>query len=380
MKNNEKCRIKVIIGAWLSSVLISASLLTASTILAQNKIVYIIYVKGEITRRIPSSIERSLRDAEAAGADAVILEINTFGGWLDACVKVRDDILNSEIRSIAFINTRAISAGALISLAADTIIMAPGATIGASTPVNFLGNKASEKVISYWRAEMRATAEKNKRTVRIADAMVDEAVEIPGLIERGKLLTLTTKEALKYEIADYQAEDIAEVLKTIGMSGAQVIEGPTRTDNMKEWLKPQLIWFSVGLIFLVLEFAIPGLITVFFGIGAWIVAILCLLLDISLNTQLFIFIVSSVVLLVALRKWLKTFSAGRDAPSQFEAETLEAFLGKKAIVTKEITRNMKGKVEFRGTYWDAEADETIPEGASVEILDKDNITLLVKLL
>ena len=212
--------------------------------------------------------------------------------------------------------------------------MAPGATIGASTPVNFLGEKASEKVISYWRAEMRATAEKNKRPVRIADAMVDEAIEIRGLIEKGKLLTLTTEEALKYEIADYQAEDIAEVLKTVDMSGAQVIKGPTRVDDIRKWLKPQLIWFIVGLIFLLLEFAMPGLITVFFGIGAWIVATLCLFSDISLNTQLFIFIFSSVLLLVSLRKWFKTLFTGRDAPSQFEAESLDAFLGKKAIVTK----------------------------------------------
>lgn len=371
---------KVIIGIWISSVLIIVSLLTVSIILAQNKIVYIIYIKEEISRRIPSYIERSFRDAEAAGADAVILEINTLGGRLDAGVKVRDEILNSKIRTIAFINKRAISAGALIALAADSIIMAPGATIGASTPVNFLGEKASEKVISYWRAEMRATAEKNKRPVRIADAMVDEVVEIPGLIEKGKLLTLTTEEALKYEIADYQAEDIAEVLKTVDMSGAQVIQGPTRMDNLEEWLKPQLIWFIVGLIFLLLEFAIPGLITSFFGIGAWIVATLCLFLDISLNTQLLIFLFSSVLLLVSLRKWFKTLFAGRDAPSQFEAESLDAVLGKKAMVTKEITPNTKGKVEFRGTYWDAEAYETIPEGAPVEILDKDNITLTVKSL
>ena len=367
---------KVIIGIWISSVLIIVSLLTVSIILAQNKIVYIIYIKEEISRRIPSYIERSFRDAEAAGADAVILEIDTLGGWLDAGVKVRDEILNSKIRTIAFINKRAISAGALIALAADSIIMAPGATIGASTPVNFLGEKASEKVISYWRAEMRATAEKNKRPVRIADAMVDEVVEIPGLIEKGKLLTLTTEEALKYEIADYQAEDIAEVLKTVDMSEAQVIQAPT----IEEWLKPQLIWFIVGLIFLLLEFAIPGLITSFFGIGAWIVATLCLFLDISLNTQLLIFLFSSVLLLVSLRKWFKTLFAGRDAPSQFEAESLDAFLGKKAMVTKEITPNTKGKVEFLGTYWDAEAYETIPEGAPVEILDKDNITLTVKSL
>ncbi len=185
---------------------------------------------------------------------------------------------------------------------------------------------------------------------------------------------------MEYEIADYQAEDIAEVLKTVGMSGAQVIQAPARRDNIKEWLKPQLIWFIVGLCFLLLEFAIPGLITVFFGIGAWIVATLCLFMDISLNTQLFIFVVSSVLLLVSLRKWFKELFAGRDAPSQFEAESLDAFLGKKAIVTKEITPNRKEKFEFRGTYWDAEASETIPNGAPVEILNKDNITLTVKSL
>ncbi|MEE9171208.1 MAG: NfeD family protein [bacterium] len=371
---------KVIIGICISSVLIIVSLLTVSNILAENKIVYIIYIKEEISGGTASFVDQSLRDAEAAGADAVILEINTLGGRLDACVKVRDDILNSKILTIAFINKRAISAGSLISLAADTIIMAPGATIGAATPVNFLGEKASEKVISYWRAEMRATAEKNNRPVRIADAMVDEIVEIPDLIEKGKLLTLTTEEALKYEIADYQAEDITEVLKKTGMAGARIIQGPPKTDTMDEWLKPELIWFIIGLIFIILEFSIPGLITVFFGIGAWIVAILSLFLDISLNTQLFIFIFSSVLLLASLRKWFKTLFAGTDAPSQFEAEILDAFLGKKAIVTKEITPNTKGKVEFRGTYWDAEAYETIPEGASVEILDKDNITLIVKSL
>ena len=370
----------IIIGLGISSVLIIVSLLTLPTLSAQNKRVYIIYIKEAIGRRIPSYIERSLRDAETAGADAVILEINTFGGLLTAGVKVRDEILNSKLRTIAFINKRAISAGALISLAADTIIMAPGATIGAATPVTFLGETASEKVMSYWRAEMRATAEKNKRPVRIADAMVDEAIEIPDLIEKGKLLTLTTEEALKYEIADYQAEDIAEVLRTIDMPEAQVIQAPTRMEHIKEWLKPQLIWFIVGLVFLLLEFAIPGLITVFFGIGAWIVAALCLFLNISLNTQVVIFIVSSVGLLLSLRTWFKTLFAGSDAPSEFEAESLDAFVGKKAIVTKAITRKTKGKVEFRGTYWDAEGYETLPEGASVEISGKHNITLVVKSL
>ena len=371
---------KVIIGIWISSVLIIVSLFSVSTILAQDKIVYLIDIKEEINQSVSSYIDQSLRDAGVAGADAVILEINTFGGWLDAGVEVRDNILNSEIQTIAFINMRAISAGALISLAADKIIMAPGATIGAATPVNFLGEKASEKVISYWRAEMRATAEKNKRPVQIADAMVDEAVEIPGLIEKGKLLTLTTEEALKYEIADYQAEDITEVLKKTDMAGARIIQGSPKTDTMDEWLKPELIWFVIGLILIILEFLIPGLITIFFGIGAWIVSVICLFLDISLNLQLSIFLISSVLLLVSLRKWFKTLFTRKPGTGRAEDEVADEFIGQKAVVTEKITPNRKGRVEFRGSYWTAESYETIPEGASVEILDKDNITLIVKSL
>ena len=371
---------KVIIGIWISSVLIIVSLFAVSTILAQDKIVYLIDIKEEINQSVSSYIDQSLRDAGVAGADAVILEINTFGGWLDAGVEVRDNILNSEIQTIAFINMRAISAGALISLAADKIIMAPGATIGAATPVNFLGEKASEKVISYWRAEMRATAEKNKRPVQIADAMVDEAVEIPGLIEKGKLLTLTTEEALKYEIADYQAKDITEVLKKTDMAGARIIQGPPKTDTMDKWLKPELIWFVIGLILIILEFLIPGLITIFFGIGAWIVSVICLFLDISLNLQLSIFLISSVLLLVSLRKWFKTLFTRKPGTGRAEDEVADEFIGQKVVVTEKITPNRKGRVEFRGSYWTAESYETIPEGASVEILDKDNITLIVKSL
>ncbi len=148
-------------------------------------------------------------------------------------------------------------------------------------------------------------------------------------------------------------------------------------DTIHEWLKPQVIWFVVGLVLLLLEFAIPGLIIVFFGIGAWIVAAICLFTDISLNTQLLIFIASSVVLLVALRRWAKTAFVGRVALSH-KVEELEGFKGQKAIVTEKIDPNTNGRVEFRGSHWDAEASETIPEGTTVEIIDKKNITLIVK--
>lgn len=355
-------------------------LVLTTSIFTQDRIVYIIEIRQEIDGGTPSFVTQSLRDAEIAGADAIILDINTLGGLLEASVKVRDDILNSKIPTIAFINKRAISAGSLISLAADTIVMTPGATIGAATPVNFLGEKAPEKVISYWRAEMRATAEKNKRPVQIADAMVDEDVEIPGLIEKGKLLTLTTEEALRHGIADYQAENIKEVLQTIGLSGASVIMAPEEKGLLEAWLEPQIIWFVIGLILMILEFMIPGLITIFFGIGAWVVAAICLFANISLNLQLLIFIVVSIIFLASLRKWFQRIFAGKYGESPVGDDDADEFIGKKAMVTKKISPKQTGKVAFRGTYWDAEANEKIPEGAVVEIIDKKNITLFVKII
>ncbi len=151
-------------------------------------------------------------------------------------------------------------------------------------------------------------------------------------------------------------------------------------DTLKDWLKPELIWFFVGLVMLLLEFVLPGLIIFFFGIGAFIVALICLLTDISLNMQLGIFLITSVVLLLSLRKWLKNIFVGQVSPKESQDELLQEFVGKKAIVTQEISPDSEGKVEFRGTNWNAEANEVITEGTSVKIIGKNNITLKVKTL
>ncbi len=151
-------------------------------------------------------------------------------------------------------------------------------------------------------------------------------------------------------------------------------------ENFKDWLKPELLWFIAGLIMLLAEFTTPGLILFFFGIGAWIVALICIFTDISLNIQLSIFLVSSVLLLVSLRKWLKNIFVGRTNAKETSDELFQEFVGEKAVVTCEINPQSGGKVEFHGTSWSAEADETISEGASVEIIGKNNITLKVKLL
>src|SRR5687767_6045095 len=149
-------------------------------------VVYVISIEGMIDLGLAPFLSRTLREAKQAGAAAVLLDINTFGGRVDAAVAMRDTLLNAPVRTIAFVNQRAISAGALIALACNTVVMAPGGTIGAATPVvGGAGESqpADEKSVSYVRKEFRATAEARKRPPELAEAMVDVDVEIPGVIE-----------------------------------------------------------------------------------------------------------------------------------------------------------------------------------------------------
>ncbi len=152
-------------------------------------------------------------------------------------------------------------------------------------------------------------------------------------------------------------------------------------DTLKDFVRPEVIWFLIGIVLLVLEFILPGLIVAFFGAGACIVGVLCLVSDYvqgSINAQLVIFIASSVSLLLLLRKWLKAIFVGHVASTQDISENLKEFIGEKAVVKREITPKAGGKIEFHGTDWEAQADQTIPEGTVVEIVGKDNITLKVK--
>jgi len=149
-------------------------------------------------------------------------------------------------------------------------------------------------------------------------------------------------------------------------------------ETIKEFLKPELIWFLVGILLLVMEFVMPGLIIAFFGLGACVVAIVCLLTDISLNTQLIIFIGSSVLSLVCLRKWLKGIFIGHISSRQDLKEDVIEFVGQRVVVQEKILPKIGGKVEFHGTNWHAQADEEIAAGAVVEIIGKENLTLKVK--
>lgn len=192
----------------------------------QSKI-YMGYIDGEIDLGLAPYVKRVISEAEKANADAVVFNINTFGGRVDAATQIKDAILNSKIQTIAFIDKRAISAGALISLSCQKIAMVPGASIGASTVVDQAGKKQAEKYQSYMRSEMRATAERNNRRTDIAEGMVDERVVVDGLVDSTTLITLTSKEALHYGIADTITTSLESALKYFGYENLNIhkVEG-----------------------------------------------------------------------------------------------------------------------------------------------------------
>jgi len=230
-------------------ILVSLKLINAETV--------VIPIEGTIDLGLPLVVERGIKKAETLKADHIVFKINTFGGRVDAATTIKDAILKTNITTIAFINNRAISAGALIALSCDSVIMASGSSIGAVTPVDQKGNKLTEKQVSYMRAEMRSTLERNNRNPLIGEAMVDESIEIDSITEKGKLLTLTSKEALKLGICDSISDDIDEYLKTSSKNISTI------TENGKEKFIRLLSNPMVSSLLL-----IAGLLGIFFEIKA----------------------------------------------------------------------------------------------------------------
>jgi membrane-bound serine protease (ClpP class) len=248
---------------------------------------YAISIKGTIDLGLAPFLSRIIREAHASGATAVLLDIDTFGGRVDAAVAMRDALLNSPVRTIAFVNQRAISAGALIALACHTVVMVPGGTIGAAAPVTGgagSSQPADEKSVSYVRKEFRATAEARRRPPELAEAMVDADVEIPGVIAKGKLLTLTTTEAMTHKLADFIAADTAAALEVVGLRDATLRQAtPTWAETVVRFLTNPIVsslLMTLGMLGLLVElrtpgFAFPGAIGVtalgLFFWGHWIV-------------------------------------------------------------------------------------------------------------
>lgn len=192
----------------------------------------IVNVKGEINAGQTALINRALNDAQAMGADAVLVELDTFGGQVDAAVKIRDAISETPLTTICYIKNRAWSAGALIALAHRQIAIAPGGSIGAAEPI-----PATEKNIAALRAEFAATANKTGRNAQVAEAMVDKTLGFAGVAQPGQILALTDYQAIAFGYANLVADDRSKVLAYYELQNRELVEyTPSWRDTISGWL------------------------------------------------------------------------------------------------------------------------------------------------
>ncbi len=180
---------------------------------AKSKVM-VMEIKDEIDPRMLRYVRLALENADKIKADYVVIDMDTYGGVLTDAKEIVDLIMDFKKPIWVYVNSDAASAGALISIACDSIYMSPGATIGAATVVEGAGGQAApDKYQAYMRGIMRSTAEKNGRDPRIAEGMVDERIVIDSIKQEGRVITFTTKEALKYGFCEAQVETIQEILK-----------------------------------------------------------------------------------------------------------------------------------------------------------------------
>ncbi len=223
---------------------------------AQGNTVYLIPIKGTIDLGLASFVERSIR--ENPNAKAFIFEIDTFGGRVDAAVKIRDAIINTPILTIAFVKDRAWSAGALIAISCQKIVISPSGSIGAAEP-----RPADEKTISALRSEFESTAERRKRDPRIAGGMVDKKIIIPNLKKEGEILSLSANQAKDWKYADAVFEDLNSLLKFYKLDKEPLKKlNPTWSENLTRFITDPTfssIILMVGLLGLYVAVLTPGL-------------------------------------------------------------------------------------------------------------------------
>jgi membrane-bound serine protease (ClpP class) len=211
----------------------------ADTIPENKTLVYQFDMRSEVGPALWRRTQQSFNEAEELGADYVLVHMNTYGGLVQAADSIRTRILNTSIPVIVYIDNNAISAGALIAIAAQSIYMRPGASIGAATVVDAQGAAVPDKYQSFMRAAMRATAESHgkdtlvadgdttltwRRDPLIAEAMVDPGTYIPGIIDTGRVLTLTSEEAIAVGYCEGLAGSIPEVLRKAGIEDYYIVE------------------------------------------------------------------------------------------------------------------------------------------------------------
>lgn len=238
-------------------------MLMPSPAIGNQKIVYVVPVEETVEKGLHAFLKRAMTTAEKEHADAVIFELNTPGGAVDAAGEIGKLFTSSDVKTIAFVNKKALSAGAYIALNADQIYMAPGSTIGSAAIIDQQGNTAGKKAESYWIAAMRSAAEESGRDPIYAQAMADVEIDLQQYgAGKGKLLTLTADQAIEVGYSEGTVGDLDELLVKLGYEDADVrsLEESFAEKAARFITHPVVvpILLTIGSLGLVLELYSPG--------------------------------------------------------------------------------------------------------------------------
>jgi membrane-bound serine protease (ClpP class) len=270
--------------------------------------IYTFLIDDNIDPRMNRRVQLALEDAKTKKADLILIEMDTYGGAVNDADDIRTRILEAEIPIHVWINKDAASAGALISIACDSIYMAPGSSIGAATVVmGGGGDAAPDKYQSYMRSMMRSTAEAKGRNPKIAEAMVDQNIEIEGITAKGSVITFSVSEAIENGFCEAQADSKKQVIEDkLGIKDYEIIsyEISGVEKVIAFFLNPVVSGFLILVIFAGIYFEIqtPG---VGFPLIASFTAIILYfipyyLTGLAANWEIAVFIIGVILLLVEL--------------------------------------------------------------------------------
>ena len=250
---------------WIVSFLVLLPILLGaeSSVKANQDFVYVVPLHDTVEKGLSAFLTRAIKTAEEEGARAIIFEVNTPGGAVDAASEIGNLLAQADIETAAFVNNRALSAGAYISLYMDYLFMTPNATIGSAAIIDQEGNAADLKAQTYWLAEMENAAKHNNRNPIYAKAMADKTIVIDELgDDETELLTLTAEQAIMVEYSEGITSSIDEVLKEMGLENVEVRElEESFFEKLARFLTNPIvvpILLSIGSIGLVVELYSPG--------------------------------------------------------------------------------------------------------------------------
>lgn len=223
--------------------------------------VYIIPIKSEINKATYHFLQNAINDALSKNPKAIIFEIDTYGGLINEAEKIKNLIMDIKVPTISFVNNKAESAGVLLTISSEKVVMAESSTIGSAETI-----PNDEKTMSLWLSFLRDVAEIRGRNPEIIQAMADRDIEIDGVVEGGKLLNLNSREAKEHGICDLVSNNYDEILDYFHIEYSDIVnvEEGVEVKIAKYLSNPYLSTFllTLGFIGLVIEIFTPG-----FGIG-----------------------------------------------------------------------------------------------------------------